>query len=84
MNIFIIFNTIKTLYCFYYGFFSYANIKKEFDNESFFKSLTAKEVNNYQKLANESFRKNIREKQKELSSIPFDDPCRIILKFKDN
>ena len=79
----IIFNTIKTLYCFYYGFFSYANIKKEFDNESFFKSLTAKEVNNYQKLANESFRKNIREKQKELSSIPFDDPCTIILKFKE-
>ena len=78
----IVFNTIKTLYCFYIGFFAYAAIKKDFDNESFFHSLTGREIAAYQRQANHAFSKAVSKCFDEIDTIDQKDPLVIIAIFK--
>ncbi len=79
----IVLQTFKTLYCFYYGFFGYFNIKKDFDNESFYKSMSAKEINAYQKKAEDSFRDRVNGKLKELDADEKGSYKELLLSFKD-
>lgn len=75
--------TIKTLHEFYYGFFKYSVHKKEFDNESFYRSLNSQEIENYQDSANRAFKKGVKEVVNIYKDIQNTETGKIIEKFKD-
>ncbi len=79
----IAFSTIKNLYCFYSGFFAYADVKKNFDDESFYRSLTYAEITTYQKQANNAFSKAVKKCMKNVDKLSYKDPCGMIELFKE-
>lgn len=78
----LIIKTIKGLYEFYYGFFGYAKIKKEFDSESFYKSLTNSEIQEFQEKAATRFNEKYDKKTEELNNPQYDDLDFLIQDFK--
>lgn len=79
----IILQTFKTLYCFYFGFLGYSNVKRDFDNESFYKSMTIKEINAYQKKAEDAFQDRINSKLREFETEEKGSYKSLLLSFKD-
>lgn len=75
--------TIKTLHKFYLGFFKYSVHKKEFDNESYYRSLKSEEIENYQDIANQSFRKGVKEANSIYKNVPDTDTKKVIAIFKE-
>ena len=78
----LVIKTIKGLYEFYYGFFGYAKVKKEFDSESFYKSLSNEEIQNFQDRAVEKFNERYDAKKEQLSDEAYDNIDKIIEDFK--
>lgn len=64
--------TIKTLLCFYNGFFEYAKVKQQYEENSFDKNLSNESVVEYQKKANVLFKKAVHSESKELDDIKYD------------
>lgn len=75
--------TIKTLHKFYLGFFKYSVHKKEFDNESYYRSLKSEEIENYQDIANQSFRKGVKEANSIYKNVLDTDTKKVIAIFKE-
>lgn len=75
--------TIKTLHKFYLGFFKYSVHKKEFDNESYYRSLKSEEIENYQDIANQSFRKGVKEANAIYKNVLDTDTKKVITIFKE-
>ncbi len=79
----IVLQTFRTLYCFYYGFFGYSNIRRDFDNESFYRSMTIKEIGAYQKKAEDTFQDRVNNKLKEFATEEGGSYKGLLLSFKN-
>ena len=75
--------TLKTLYCFYYGLFEYAKVKIEFEKESVNNVLSPDDIRISQKNANNLFDKAMKTKLEEMKSIDKCDVHSTMLKIKE-
>lgn len=67
----IVLKTLKSLYIFYCGFFSYAKVKNDYKDSSRDVVLTVKQVDDFQKKANSEFRREVAMQQRRLSDSKY-------------
>ncbi|MBO4983100.1 MAG: hypothetical protein J6D23_03495 [Clostridia bacterium] len=79
----IVFTTLKFLYIFYCGFFRYANEKYRYKKQTNENVFTSRQVDDFQRRANEELRKEVKAQNKRLADLTSKDIDKLLVEIKE-